>query len=288
MTGFGRGEVKKNGVEVLVEIRSLNHRFLDVSLRIPKNLNTYEEDIKELIRSRLTRGRIEVTIGLKNEEPQVSDLLIDKSLAATYINLLKELKEDFGLEGAINLEHLLNFPDIFTTEISKHSDENIWVIVKKAVELALSDLTDMRLREGNEIKKDLKARIQTINKVIKKIEDKSRSRSKEEFEKLKERLKGITESSSLDDGRLEMEIALLADRVDVTEECIRFKSHNTYFLELLENGETAGRKLNFLLQEMHREANTIGAKANDSQITHWVVEAKEEVEKLREQIQNIE
>lgn len=288
MTGFGRGERRENGVEVLVEIRTLNHRFLDVALRVPKNLNGYETEIKELIRSHLTRGRVDITVLLKEDEQPDAGLLIDKPLVTTYMILLRKLKEEFSLEDSIKLEHLLNFPDIITTENFKHSEENIWPVVKKVLELALDDLKGMRIKEGIEIKKDLKARIITINSIVKKIENKSKSRSKDEIEKLKKRLKEITDLDLLENGRLEMEVALIADRVDVTEECIRFKSHNSYFLELLENGESVGRKLNFLLQEMHREANTIGAKVNDSEVSHWVVEAKEEIEKLREQIQNIE
>jgi uncharacterized protein (TIGR00255 family) len=288
MTGFGRGEVKENELEVLVEIRTLNHRFLDVALRVPKILNRYEAEIKETIRSQISRGRVEVTIMLKGEDHSDPDLLVDKALVSNYVRLLTRLKEQFSLRDSIKLEHLLHFPDIFTTENIKQTDVNCWPVVKKALESALADLKDMRLREGKEIKKDLKGRIKAIDSIIKKIEHKSKSRSKTEFDKLKKRLESITNLGLLENGRLEMEVALIADRVDVTEECIRFKSHNSYFLELLENGESAGRKLNFLLQEMHREANTIGAKANDSEISQWVVEAKDEVEKLREQIQNIE
>ncbi|MFQ5706265.1 MAG: YicC/YloC family endoribonuclease [bacterium] len=288
MTGFGRGEVKEDGVEVLVEIRTLNHRFLDVSLRIPKSLNYFESDIREMIRSNLTRGRVEVTVSLKSEEQELAGLTVDKVLAASYLKLLEELKKEFGLQDSIRIEHLLQFSDIITVASEKPSDENAWKIAKKALQVALSDLLQMRIREGNEMKKDLVGRIEVLNRLLQRIEEKSHSRSSTEYEKLKERLREITEAVAVDEGRLEMEIALFADRVDVTEECTRFKSHNDYFLELLDNEETAGRKLNFLLQEMHREANTIGSKANDSQIAHWVVETKEEIEKLREQIQNIE
>lgn len=288
MTGFGRGEVKENGIEVLVEIRSLNHRFLDVEIRGPKNLTNFETDIQEIIRSQLSRGRVNANITLKGEKEKAIGLTIDKPLAENYLKVLRALKKELGLGGSITLEHLFHFPDIMIYEDSKNIDEDIWVPVKKALELALTDLREMRLREGLEIKKDLEARVKTIGSIINKIENRSKCRIREEFEKLKERIKVISELESIDEHRLEMEIALLADKVDVTEECIRFKSHNTLFLELLENGESEGRKLNFLLQEMYREVNTIGAKANEAQIAHWVVEVKEEVEKLREQIQNIE
>ncbi len=288
MTGFGRGEVVENDVEITCEIRTLNHRFLDISLRLPKILTTFENEIRDLIRSRLLRGRVEASIELKGEEPTIEHLQIDKALASKIYQLLNELKNEFKIDEPIKLAYLLNYPDIITAQISHEIDEKIWPAVRRALNMALDDLTDMRLREGNEIKKDLRKRIENLNQVIEKIEERTRGRSKEEFEKLKERIETLIVNENLDEDRLEMEIALLADRVDVTEECIRFKSHNSYFMELLDNEEIAGRKLNFLLQEMHREANTIGAKCNDAQIAHWVVEVKEEVEKLREQIQNIE
>jgi uncharacterized protein (TIGR00255 family) len=261
---------------------------LEVDIRVPKTLSNFESDIKEIIRSQLSRGRVSATINLKGEEESTLDMTLDKTLVANYLKLIKELKEEFQLEGTINLEHLFNFPDIINYENSKKVNEDLWDPVKKALELALSDLKEMRLREGLEIKKDLKTRIDAIEGVVQKIESRSKIKSKEEFTKLYKRVKSLSELEVIDENRLEMEIALLAEKMDVTEECIRFKSHNTLFLELLENEESEGRKLNFLLQEMHREANTIGAKANDAQIAHWVVEVKEEVEKLREQIQNIE
>ncbi|MCG8607394.1 YicC family protein [bacterium] len=288
MTGFGRAESHESGLEILVEIRSLNHRFLDVEIRAPKNIQAFEQEIKELIRSRLSRGRVNATINVKGQNQSTMGLTIDKPLAATYTSLLKELQNEFGLEGSIRLDQLLNFPDIITVETSTENEAEVWDPIKKVMELALDDLQCMRIREGAEIEKDLVVRVTEINKRIQEIDRRAAQKSKEDFDRLKNRVKEIATVEAIDANRLEMEVALLADKMDVTEECIRFKSHNTIFLELLENGHSEGRKLNFLLQEMHREANTIGAKANDAQISHWVVEIKEEVEKLREQIQNIE
>ena len=182
----------------------------------------------------------------------------------------------------------MSFPDIITVENSKQIEDDIWQPLKRTLEKAIEDVKEMRRKEGFEIKNDLIARVESINTIVKNIEKASKNKSKEDYLKLKERIQTIAKTDVIDEGRLEMEVALLAEKLDVTEECIRFKSHNTLFLDLLENGESEGRKLNFLLQEMHREANTIGAKSNHAQISHWVVEIKEEVEKLREQIQNIE
>lgn len=288
MTGFGRGEMKENGLVLSAEIRSLNHRFLDVEVRMPKNLAGFEREIKELISSQLSRGRVNATISIKGEQAPAANLAVDKTLAATYIKLLNELKNELNLEGSIKLEQLLALPDIITFENPNQIDESILDAVKQVVKLALHDLKGMQQREGEEIEKDLVARINRIDSVVKSIEKHSQSKSQQVFEKLKEKVNSFVDSEFIEAGRLEMEVALLVEKMDVTEECIRFKSHNTVFLELLTNGASEGRKLNFLLQEMHREANTIGAKANDAQIAHWVVEIKEEVEKLREQIQNIE
>ncbi|HEX9652084.1 MAG TPA: YicC/YloC family endoribonuclease [bacterium] len=288
MTGFGRGELIQNGLEIHVEIRSLNHRFLEVEIRAPKPVLAFEQEIKELVRCHLSRGRVSLTIALKGEEEPTSGLTIDKALAATYVKLLRELQEELGLEGGIKLEQLLSFSDIISYEPTKPSDSNIWEPLKQAIQVALEDLKAMRLKEGEEIKKDLHTRIQGIDTIIREIEAHAKLRLQEVFVRLKERITGLTKLEGLDEGRLELEIALLADKVDVTEECTRFKSHNALFWDYLENGKSEGRKLNFLLQEMHREANTIGAKANDAEIAHRVVEIKEEVEKLREQVQNIE
>jgi uncharacterized protein (TIGR00255 family) len=288
MTGFGRSELKQNGLEVQVEIRSLNHRFLEVEIRAPKHVLAFEQELKDLIRSHLSRGRVSVTIVVKGEEEPSTGLTIDKALAATYIRLLNELKDELELEGGLRLEQLLSFPDIISYESTKPSESNIWEPLKQTIEAALEDLKTMRLKEGVEIRKDLQKRIKGITGIIKNIEVRSKDKSKETFERLQERILGLTRIEGLDSGRLELEVALLAEKVDVTEECTRFKSHNALFLDYLENGKSEGRKLNFLLQEMHREANTIGSKANDAEVAHWVVEVKEEVEKLREQVQNIE
>ncbi len=288
MTGFGRGESKHNGMVVCAEIRSLNHRFLDVELRIPKSLCAFERELKVLINSGLSRGKVNATITIKGEEISSAGLTIDKELAATYIKLLNELKDDLNIDDSIKLEQLLNFPDIITADNTKELDDNVWEAVKAAIELAIADLKEMRLKEGSEIKDDLESRVSTIEDRIIEIESSSKEKSKEEFEKLKKRVEGLVNAEVANEGRLEMEVALIAEKADVTEECIRFKCHNKLFLDLLKNGNSEGRKLNFLVQEMHREANTIGAKANDASIAHLVVGIKEEVEKLREQIQNIE
>ncbi len=288
MTGFGRGEVNGNEYMVSVEIRSLNHRFLDVEIRLPKNLQSFDTDVRELINRNLSRGRVSVAVTVRGGEISSGSLTIDKPLAMNYLRLLEGLKQDLNLNGPIQLEQLLALPDIFLFESNDESKSEILKALKKSVNLALEDLKGMRLREGEELCKDLAARIASIDILITNIEKCSKDNAAEIFTKLKNRVAEIANMESLNEGRLEAEVAILAEKADVTEECIRFKSHNTMFMELLDKPSSEGRKLNFLLQEMHREANTIGAKVNDAEVAHWVVEVKEEVEKLREQIQNIE
>ncbi|MDZ7289607.1 MAG: YicC family protein [candidate division KSB1 bacterium] len=288
MTGYGRGQSRLNGFEAIVEVRSLNHRFLDVTMRLPRELGAYEQAVKDMVRASVNRGRINVAITLKSDTENELGLRVDEEMARRYKNLLETLVKKLDLPGPVTLEHLLQFSDILTIDEEGTLPEQAWECVRLALTQAMEELNAMRVREGREIAQDLRPRIMSLQDKIERIKAHSANRGKEEFEKLYQRLQAMVDTKELDPNRLELEVALLADRVDVTEECIRFQSHNTLFLEAIDDNEPAGRKLNFLLQEMNREANTIGAKANDAQVAHLVVSLKEEVEKLREQIQNIE
>jgi uncharacterized protein (TIGR00255 family) len=288
MTGYGRGQESRNGFEAVIEVRSLNHRFLDVVMRLPRGLSAYEQEVKEMVRKKVNRGRINVAITLKSDTENEFGLRVDEETARRYKLLLESLLKKLDIPGPVTLDHLLHFSDILTVEESNALPEEAWACVEAALEHAMEDLNAMRQREGIEIAQDLRQRINNLQEKINGIQSVSANRGKEEFEKLYQRLRAMIDTKELDPSRLELEVALLADRVDITEECIRFQSHNTLFLEAINDTEPAGRKLNFLLQEMNREANTIGAKTNDARIAHLVVAIKEEVEKLREQIQNIE
>jgi len=288
MTGFGRGQHSIKGYEAVVEVRSLNHRFLDVAMRLPRGLSAYEQTVKDLLRTKVNRGRVNVAVTLKSETADELGLSVDEDTARRYKQLLETLIKKLDLPGPVTLEHLLQFSDILTMAEETGLPPEAWLCVEKALALAVDEMNTMRVREGQEMSNDLRARVNGLQEKLETIKTHAAGRSKAEFEKLYKRLGAMVESKELDRTRLELEVALLADRVDITEECTRFQSHNTIFLEVLADPEPAGRKLNFLLQEMNREANTIGAKANDAQIAHLVVSIKEEVEKLREQIQNIE
>jgi uncharacterized protein (TIGR00255 family) len=288
MTGFGRGDEVRDGFACQVEVRSLNHRFLDVVLKLPRGLSLYEDTAKEIVRRHITRGRISLSVNLSSEQNPDLGLRLDAEAAQQYKRLLEMLRETLHLEGPITIDHILHFSEVLTLENSIELPEQAWECVQCAIEKAVLDLNEMRRREGVEISADLTTRLQILDDSLNEIEARSLARRKEEFNKLYQRLQEYIVVREVDPQRLEQEVALLADRVDATEECIRFRSHNKLFQEAMRAAEPSGRKLNFLLQEMNREANTIGAKANDATIAHLVVKIKEEVEKLREQIQNIE
>jgi len=288
MTGYARGESHLGGYSAAVEVRSLNHRFLDIMLRLPKSLGNFEQQVKEIIRQKVGRGRLNVAITLTDANDTEPGLHVDEELARSYKVMLENLQQKLGLKGEITIDHLLQFSDILNVENGTTLPDEAWQCVEQALRSTLDDLNVMREREGQEMANDMRRRIGTLQEKLSHIEARSRLRGPDEFSRLQKRLRAMIDSRELDASRLELELALLADRVDVTEECIRFRSHTTLFLEALAHPDSAGRKLNFLLQEMNREANTIGAKASDAEIAHLVIELKEDVERLREQIQNIE
>lgn len=289
MTGYGRGEVRNGDAEIFAEVRSVNNRFLDVQLKLPRGYFHFEQEVKNIIRKYVTRGRINVFVGLRtNNDENGVGLGINREPARVYWKLINQLKKEFKIRGRVKLEHLLQFPDIITYEENNGANEATWKSIENALTIALENLQEMRKREGQELANDLGGRIQSLNSQIDQIEKISKGRMGEEFEKLRQRVKEILSVEGVDETRMETEIALMMNRIDVTEECVRFRSHNKMFLEIMSAEEGGGRKLNFLLQEMTREANTIGAKANQADIAHLVVEIKEEVEKIREQVQNIE
>ena len=289
MTGFGKGEASANRITAVAEVRSVNNRFLEVTSRLPRTMTLRENDVKELVRTKFVRGKVNVAITVTQENEGEFPLKINPAAAKAYYKLLNDLSKSVKLKEKVTLDHLLHFPEVIETESLEDRDEKVWSIVQKALGEALDEAAEMRSREGGELMKDLVKRIEHIDLVLNEIERIAVMRVPQEREKLHERLNELVRDPSvIDKERLELEIALLADKLDLTEECVRFRSHNKFFLLGLANEEAAGRKLNFLVQEMNREANTIGSKANDAEIAHHVVIIKEELEKVREQLQNIE
>lgn len=289
MTGYGRGEAAKAGVTVSVEVRSLNNRHLEVSPRLPRNLAQREKEIKDIIRSLVGRGSLSVSVKVEKKDEQGAALRINKEAAKHIHSMLQGLRSTLKLKDEVRIEHLLHFSEIIEGGEENGDDSREWGMAEQALRKALKGLNEMRSREGKELAKDLKARVDGMNRSLDEIERLAALRVFEERQRLLERVgQLVSDQRVLDQNRLELEIALLAERLDVTEELVRFRSHNKMFLGALADKEPAGRRLNFIVQEMNREANTIGSKSNDASMTKIVVGIKEELEKVREQVQNIE
>ncbi len=289
MTGYGRGEVSRGGVTTTVEVRGVNNRFLDVTARMPRSLSQREKDVKEIVRTFVSRGGLTVAVMVEEENDGVVPMTVNKSAARSYARLLNDLRKAAKIREQVKLEHLLKFSEVFEVKREEETDERIWRVVEEALRAAMENFNEMRTKEGSELAKDLEQRVRWIDETVGTIERLSKERIPEERQKLTERIGQLLEDKGIiDQNRMELEIALLADKLDVTEECVRFRSHNKFFLEAMAGKEMAGRKLNFLVQEINREANTIGSKTNDTEIAHLVVKMKEELEKVREQLQNIE
>ena len=289
MTGYGRCELSKRGTTVSVEVRSVNSRYLDVTTRLPRTLSHREKDVKDIVRSFMSRGNINVTVKLERESNGETPLKINASAAKSYYKLLTDLRKIVKSREAVKLEHLLSFSEILEPVDVEEIDSKQWDLVDEAIRKALKELNTMRINEGTELTKDFEKRVQWITETLGQIEKISVDRIPDERKKLLQRVTELLgDKNVIDQNRLELEIALLADKLDITEECVRYRTHNKFFLEAIQKEESPGRKLNFLIQEMNREANTIGSKANDASIAHLVVKIKEELERIREQLQNIE
>jgi uncharacterized protein (TIGR00255 family) len=288
MTGYGRGEAGSEGIIVSVEVRSVNGRYLEVIPRLPRTLALRENDIKEVVRRSIGRGKITVHVTVDRGTNGTAPLRVDAPTAKAYYRLLNDLRKTVRLRQTVRLEHLLQFSEIFEPQELEQTTEQEWDIARRALEKALEQLVQMRRREGGQLEKDLRPRLELLSGLLNRVEEASRNQVPKERERLRERIAQLVAEQNLDEGRLELEIALLADRLDVTEECVRFRSHVKFFLQAVESEESAGRKLNFLVQEMNREANTIGSKSNDTTVAHFVVQMKEELERIREQLQNVE
>jgi uncharacterized protein (TIGR00255 family) len=288
MTGFGRAQISRDGIDVSVEIKSLNNRFLEINLKLPAIVQPKEFEIKELIRRRISRGKITVTIDFKVNPSVQSPIKVNFDFVGAYVKALRELKRKFKVKGEIKLEHLLSLPNIFDVNSFDISEEQ-WEILKEGIEKALENLIESRCKEGEQLAEDIEKRVKMISEKVDLIQKLSEENLRERQKKLREKVHEIFSDVEFDRNRLEAELLILADKLDVTEECIRLKSHVNVFLEVMKSDDVAvGKRLNFILQEMLREATTIGAKTDDVEVTYLVVGIKEEIEKIREQLQNVE
>lgn len=288
MTGFGRAEVSGDGYQFSVEMKSVNHRFSEIVIKMPRNLNMLEENIRKDIQDKVNRGRIEVYINVKETEEKKRLVKVDKGLTLSYDNSLKELAKILDTAYKTDIYRLVSLPEVLSVEDEEVEAKALWPVLQTAVQNALEELLRMRFKEGERLQQDLLKRIEVLRSYKKEIAERSYLVVAEYQEKLNERLKVLLSDTEINEERMAMEVALFADRASIEEEIVRLESHFEQFENAMLSQEPVGRKLDFLLQEMNREVNTIGSKANDLVISRIVVESKSELEKIREQVQNIE
>ena len=288
MTGFGRGEAAENGLNATVEIKTLNSRFLDISIRLPQQLQQKELELKELFQKSINRGKLNVNVNLTQQDNAQPSIKIDTTKVQFYANILNEVRDVAGSEESIKVKDIISFGDIFISEEEDGDEQEKWDLVQKATFLAIENLMEMRNQEGGQLKNDLLSRIAEIEQSVSHIESVTEGRAEEIRKKLLDRIQLMVENENLDKERIELEVAILVDKMDITEETVRLAAHLKFFKEAVDQPQPAGRRLNFLTQEINRELNTIGSKANDSGIAHHVVRAKEMLEQIREQVQNVE
>lgn len=289
MTGFGRGEAADGGIRVTVEIKTLNGRYLDISPRLPQTIQDKELDLKEIVQNYLSRGKVLISVNVDESATGKPKITFNPDLVKSYGKMMEEIKVQANINEPIGLRDLFKFEDIFETrQIDPENVIKIWNCTKEATESALKLLNTMRRKEGQELANDLRTQISDIQGLLEKVITKSAERAPDVREKLHERIKKMVSDEHFDPDRMEMEVALLVDKMDVNEEVVRLQSHLKFFLEAMDSDQPVGRRLNFLCQEINRELNTIGSKASDSSIAHDVVLGKEKLEQIREQVQNIE
>lgn len=288
MTGYGRVQQTVRGYRILLEIKAVNHRFFEFSARVPRLYGYLEEKLRTHVQRFLTRGKVEAVLTVEPENGAQTSVMLNARLAESYIEALRELQARFGLRDDLSVSTVARYTDLFAVEKAPEDEEDVWEAVREAADAALGGLVRMREAEGARLQADITARAQHIRSLVEQVEQRSPQTVAEYRAKLTARMRDVLADARLDENRILLEAAVYADKVSVAEETVRLKSHLTQFAAMLESGEPVGRKLDFLMQEMNREANTIGSKATDVEIARVVVEIKAELEKIREQIQNIE
>ena len=288
MTGYGSADLERDGQRLSAEIRSVNHRFCEVSVRAPKLVGLFEDQIRQLIQDRFSRGKFNLTITWSGAGDSGEVLKVNEIVTDRYVALLEQLRQRYKLDSGLDVRTLATLPDVFSWEHTALSDEETWALLTSVIGKACDNMNAMKAREGASLARDLEQRLALIRTQLEKVAERAPLRPGEAKERLETRLKTLLNDVEMDPVRIAQEVALMADRLDCTEECVRLSAHLDQFKHLIEGTELAGRKLNFLLQEMNREANTIGSKANDVEVAHAVIIIKEELERLREQVQNVE
>ena len=287
MTGFGGGAAEGQGVRLGVELRSVNSRYLDIQMRCPSNLQAFEQLIRERVQAQLSRGKVSVNFSWTEEAQQKALPTLDEEVASGYLTQLQRLAELSQSDTQVDLELLARLPGVFSFAAAEPENDEAKELMQAALDEALVEMVAMRTKEGQALAEDLRRRVEAVEAHLEHISELV-PRTREQIQnRLREKVAVLLEPGAIHEDRLAMEVALIAERSDITEEIVRFRSHNAQFFAALDKGGEVGKRFNFLLQEMNREANTISSKSSDSDIIHRVVEIKEEVERLREQVQNL-
>ncbi|MEX0680266.1 MAG: YicC/YloC family endoribonuclease [Balneolales bacterium] len=288
MTGYGRGEHTSENYHAVSEIRSVNYRYFEISMKLPSQLQHLEQRLRENVQKKISRGKLSLTVQLDHLAADIKPAHIQEDLLKAKIAILEQVRKLAGIKDPVRLEHLLTFEELF--EVSENDPDILkkqFKVVETAIVRSVDQLLEMRRNEGRNLQKDLEQRMSLLRQYCTTIGKNEKERINDGKLRMHERISQLLESERIDEERLEQEIAFMADRLDISEELVRMDSHIEYFTECLKSDTSQGKKLNFILQEMHREVNTIGSKANHTGISHAVVEMKEIIENIREQIQNI-
>lgn len=289
MTGFGRGTYTDNGKEFVVEIKSVNHRYIDFYIKMPRQIAFLEEKVREVVSKSLFRGKVDIFISFEDRSDDSRSVMLDEALAGAYIHAVNNLKEKYSLQDEVTLSLVSRFPDVLRMEKNDVDEELLWKDLNIALDSAVSSLIQMREKEGNELRASLLQKADYMENIISEISKRSPEVVGEYKQKLENRIKELLGQQTIDENRLAMEVAIFADRCSIDEELVRLGSHMIQLRDILSiKKQPVGRKLDFLVQEINREINTIGSKSNDIVITRHVLDLKSETEKIREQIQNIE
>ncbi|MBQ3135544.1 MAG: YicC family protein [Oscillospiraceae bacterium] len=288
MTGYGRGEAVLNGRSITVEVRSVNNRYLDCTVKLPRLYIFAEDAIKTRVQNAISRGKVDVFVSLDNAEAEEVVISVNKPVADSYYAALTQLRDQYQLKDDISVSLLAKLQDVLLVEKSQEDMEAVAADICAVLDMALSDYTEMRAREGEKLAADIRDRAETIKELLAKVEERSPKTVSEYRAKLEARMRDVLSNTQLDDSRILTEAAIFADKVAVDEETVRLHSHLEQLDTMLASGVPVGRKLDFLIQEFNREANTIGSKCTDLEISRHVVDMKAEIEKIREQVQNVE
>ncbi len=288
MTGFGRCEVSENNRKFTVEMKSVNHRYLDVNIKMPKKLNFFESAIRAELKNYISRGKVDVFITYEDLSEGQTAVRYNKEIAAEYLKYLRQMAEEFGLDDDIRVSTLSKYPEVLTMEEVGEDEDELWQELKKAIDGAAEMFVQTRITEGEQLKNDLVDKLDGMLKLVDFIAERSPQIVAEYRQKLEDKVKELLGDNTVDEGRLLTEITIFADKICVDEEIVRLRSHIETTRNTLQEGGSIGRKLDFIAQEMNREANTTLSKANDLSLSNCAIELKTEIEKVREQIQNIE